>query len=315
MIEKHQRAKGALMGFIVGDALGLPFENLSRAEMAARPATTMTGFGTHHQPPGTWSDDSSMMLCIMENEIHHGDAYSLAESFIRFYKEGYMTPHDQCFDIGATNRKALDRCLEGLPLKASGLNDPGSEDNGSLMRVVPYALLRKYYWRKMMSQGCITHRGSKSHISSWLFQEVLQELLSGKIPTDAIYGPLAQFDSRVKQYLREANPKLGEVIGRIRMPEFQSLPESQIRSSNFVVDTLEASIWCLLNSTDYRSAVLTAVNLGEDTDTTAALTGALAGACYGLLDIPAEWINTLIRREEVEMMIDGFIKDIDERNP
>ena len=100
------------------------------------------------------------------------------------------------------------------------------------------------------------------------------------------------------------------MIGRIQHPRFSELPESEIQSGGFVVHTLEASLWCLLRSTDYRSAVLAAVNLGNDTDTTAAVTGALAGAYYGLDDIPVEWLDTLVRREHVEMMVDKFLENI-----
>ncbi|MFY7794104.1 MAG: ADP-ribosylglycohydrolase family protein [Chitinophagaceae bacterium] len=315
MIEKHQRAKGSLMGFIIGDALGVPFKGLSRAEMTARPATGMTGFGTHHQPPGTWSHASSMMLCILENVIHHGNMHSLAKRLIRFYKEGYMSPHDQCFDIGTTNRKALDRCLGGIDLRVTGLDDPGSEDNGSLMRVVPYSFVQKDRSLLVNFHGCLTHRGPLSQISSWLCHKFLNELLNGKEQHDAINAALKYFDWEVRNYISDVYPRLQDVIGRISKPDFESLPASEISSSDRVVDTLEASIWCLLHSTDYRSAVLNAVNLGEETDTIAALTGGLAGAYYGQHSIPPEWIDALVRRQEVEMMIDGFLEKVNDPTP
>jgi ADP-ribosyl-[dinitrogen reductase] hydrolase len=307
--DNYQRAKGALMGFIVGDALGVPYEFLSREEMTANPATGMTGFGTYDQPPGTWSDDTSMLLCIMENEILSGNVYTLADRFVRWYEDGYMTPHDVCFDIGITTRTALERCIAGIDPCQSGLDDPRSAGNGSLMRIAPYAFRDMPDARHhMLEQNGITHRAPLAQISCMAWQEIFIGLLDGKEPAAAISDIFEYFERIVRNWLKEGHEQCRDVIGRIRHPRFSELPASEIQSSGFVVHTLEASLWCLLQSTDYRSAVLNAVNLGEDTDTTAAVTGALAGAYYGIQSIPADWIDALVRREHVEMMIDKFLE-------
>lgn len=307
--DHYQRAKGALMGFIVGDALGVPYEFLSREEMTANPATGMTGYGTYHQPPGTWSDDTSMMLCIMENEILRGNIYTLSDRFIRWYQDGYMTPHDECFDIGITTRTALERCIAGIDPGLSGLDDHRSAGNGSLMRIAPYAFRDMPDARHhMLEQNGITHRTPLAQISCMAWQEIFIGLLAGKEPAAAISDIFVSFERIVRNWIKEGHEHCPQVIGRIRHPRFSELPASEIRSSGFVVHTLEASLWCLLRSTDYRSAVLNAVNLGEDTDTTAAVTGALAGAYYGISAIPTEWIDTLVRKDHVEMMVDKFLE-------
>jgi len=310
MPEKHQREKGALMGHIVGDALGVPYEFQPRSMMTANPATGMTGYGTYSQPPGTWSDDSSMMLCIMENEILRGNVNTLADRFVRWYTDGYMTPHDECFDIGITTRTALERCISGIDPRVSGLDDPMAAGNGTLMRIAPYAFRNMPDGRHhMLEQNGITHRAPLAQISCMALQEIFVKLLDGATPTVALANMLEQFEWMARTWLSATPQQCNEVIGRIKHPRFSELPASEIQSSGFVVHTLEASLWCLLRSTDYRSAVLAAVNLGNDTDTTAAVTGALAGAYYGLDDIPAEWISTLVRREHVEMIVDKFLEN------
>lgn len=162
----------------------------------------------------------------------------------------------------------------------------------------------------MLEQNGITHRAPLAQISCMAWQEIFVRLLDGATPKQALAEMLEQFERMARNWLAATPQQCNEVIGRIKHPRFEELPESEIQSGGFVVHTLEASLWCLLRSTDYRSAVLAAVNLGNDTDTTAAVTGALAGAYYGLDDIPVEWLNELVRREHVEMMVDKFLEHI-----
>lgn len=273
-----------LMGLCVGDALGVPVEFTSRAELVKSPVLTLQGYGTWNQPPGTWSDDSSLTFCLAEC-LSHGFALDvIANSFCRWYSEAYWTPHGEAFDIGNTTRAAITRLQHGVsPLEAGG-NSENSNGNGSLMRILPMA-----YCYKSLSfpelilrthqVSCITHAHLRSQIACGIYISITVSLLEGADPQAAYVQGLQ------KVYDIYSAPEYA-----LEMPHFSrvfsgaiaELPVEEIRSSGYVIDTLEASLWCLLNSCDYAEAVLKAVNLGSDTDTTAAVTGGLAGIYYGV---------------------------------
>lgn len=137
-------------------------------------------------------------------------------------------------------------------------------------------------------------------ISSHYYLEFARRIRVGQSP-GAAYQELqnllpAFFESQ------GVDPAEISLFNRLLRADISLLNEAEIRSGGYVLHTLEASIWCLLTTTTYRDAVLKAVNLGEDTDTTGAVTGALAGLVYGYDDIPAQWVNTLVRREEIEQL-------------
>jgi ADP-ribosyl-[dinitrogen reductase] hydrolase len=328
----QDRMLGALWGAIVGDALGVPVEFSSRAERKRDPVTDMRGFGTHHQPPGTWSDDSSLILCTVDSLINHEfDTHDMGQRFVRWYREGLWTPWGKVFDIGGTTRCAIGRLEKGVDPELAGDDDENSNGNGSLMRILPIALRfassdRGHSSRPGASGGVspqslpsdqlldrahrvssLTHRHPRSQIACGFYCLMAAALLKGATPVDAYRTAV---DIGLKMYaappfLREMAPFRKFVSGKIH-----ELLESDIQSSGYVVDTLEASVWCLLTSSSYEEAVLKAVNLGEDTDTTGCVAGGLAGIGYGVSAIPQAWLSQIACAQDLQAVLDKFMARI-----
>ena len=307
-MNKREIILGGLWGAIVGDALGVPVEFQSRESLHADPVTNMRGYGTHGQPPGTWSDDSSLMLCTVEGLKEGFDAKRLAELFVRWRYQAHWTPWGKVFDIGATTMQAIRRLNDGVDPEQAGLNDELSNGNGSLMRILPVAIKFAGASTQEMLDGAhrsssLTHRHPRSQMACGLYCLVARALLSGQGPAVA-YEITAQegrslysnttFESELPYFERF----LSGGIGR--------LPEDAVRSSGYVVHTLEASIWCLLNTSSFREAVLQGVNLGEDADTTGIAIGGLAGLYHGADAMPEEWLAQLARREEIAGLFEDF---------
>lgn len=290
------------LGLAVGDALGVPVEFTSRESIAQRPITGMTGNGTHNQPPGTFSDDSSLSFCLAESLINGYNVMDIAERFVRWRVEGYWTAHGEKFDIGNATQDALNRIIAGMnPIEAGG-SDEYSNGNGSLMRIAPLvfyvaSLPEENRWNIVREVSSITHRHIRSVVACCYLVEFLTEMLQG-FPPHEIYSRLQRRMPAVYNCLQVPKEEQAH-FDRLVNGEIHLLDEEVIKSSGYVVHTLEASIWCLLTTDQYASAVLKAVNLGDDTDTTGAVTGALAGLYYGMGSIPESWLRTLARSEDI----------------
>ncbi|MCB0582075.1 MAG: ADP-ribosylglycohydrolase family protein [Phaeodactylibacter sp.] len=298
--------KSALFGLAVGDALGVPVEFVGRSWLKRFPVDDMRGHGTHDQPPGTWSDDSSMSFCLAESLCQGYDLNDIAEQFLAWCYGQKWTPHGEVFDIGNATLSAIERLRSRqLPPQLAGGMDEGSNGNGSLMRILP--LLFYTYNRPVEERyalvsdvSSITHAHFRSVFSCFVYLEVARQLLRGRHAQEAYeegvaiarqFAEAQQFNRRELFYFsRTLQGKLPEVH------------EDNIYSSGYVVHTLEASLWSLLTTSSYSEAVLRAVNLGEDTDTSGAVTGGLAGLAYGFDDIPADWVEQLARVEDIEYL-------------
>ncbi len=306
-----QKVRDGIIGLFVGDAVGVPYEFMSRSEIAHHPATDMIGYGTHRQPPGTWSDDSTMTMCLLSSLSIHPmmDTDDLGRRFIQWYRQGLWTAHDELFDIGIATRQAIQRIEEAqLPAEEAGGVDEYSNGNGSLMRILPlaYRLVHedratRYAWIRRVSS--LTHRHPVSILAGVIYIEFAIGLLT--------YGQqrtLAEHYDALCQTIREYYLEHAEIdrFERIWNGSLVRLTQEQIASSGYVLHTLEASLWTLLHTNSYRDAVLQAVNLGEDTDTTGAVTGGLAGIYYGYNAIPQAWLDQLARREDVEELCQQF---------
>ncbi len=291
-----------LLGTAVGDALGVPVEFKQRTYLKANPVTDMLEFGTHRQPKGTWSDDTSLMLCLAESIVEGLDLNKLAQKFVAWKNDNLWTPHGWVFDIGIGTRVAIERLEEGeLPELAGGFEE-FDNGNGSLMRILPLILYTKdldidqrFEWTKKVSS--ITHAHVRSIMACFYYLEFAKKIIEGKGKFEAY----AELQSELFQYFqsRKINPLEIQKFSRLLFDDISLLQEDQIQSSGYVIHTLEASIWCLLTTNSYTEAVLKAVNLGHDTDTTGAVTGGLAGLIYGLEAIPTEWLNVLARKEDI----------------
>lgn len=294
-----------LMGVCVGDALGVPVEFTSRSDLQTSPVTAMQGYGTHNQPPGTWSDDSSLTFCLAEaltQELLTDKIYAtLADYFCRWRREAYWTSYNYVFDIGTATATALLRLRRGIAPREAGGKTEGSNGNGSLMRILPlvfcYQLVEfPELIERVHHVSCLTHGHPRSQIACGIYISIAVYLLQGSEPIVAYHQGIDQIREIYQQ-----EPYHSEMhhFQRVMSGKIADSPINSIRSSGYVVHTLEAALWCFLNSHNYAEAVLSAVNLGEDTDTTAAVTGGLAGIYYGSEQMPQEWISQIARKDDI----------------
>lgn len=289
-----------LIGLAVGDALGVPVEFMDRHTYA--PVTKMQGYGTHNQPPGTWSDDSSMAFCTAESLINGYDLIDMKGKFCEWYYDGFWTHnHKLPFDIGITTARVLLSIKMGNSQGVSGERSEFSNGNGSLMRILPVAfytmglpLAEKF--RMVEEISAITHAHIRSQIACAIYVEMAQQLMVGKTPWEAYE---AMKPVIMAHYFKEQNHEELAVFSRVLIDDLSKLEIDEIKSSGYVIDTLEASIWCLLTTDSFSDAVLKAVNLGEDTDTVGAVTGGLAGIHYGAEAIPQDWLQQLARYGDI----------------
>lgn len=293
--------KSVILGHAVADALGVPVEFCTREELDANPVTDMRGFGTYPYPAGTWSDDTSMTLCALEAMCH--DDWNLSmimDNFVKWIDNGEFTPTGECFDVGITSSKAIRAYSRGASVDECGLSGEFDNGNGSLMRINPFVLYASIvnvdydFFREIIRNGsALTHAHERSILGCQIYGYVLAFLLT------------EQSKESIKMGIKEAYFDLKDATEishyeRIFQSNFEFLTRDEIKSSGYIVDTLEAALWCLLTTNDYKECVLKAVNLGGDTDTIAAIAGGLAGALYGYEAIPKEWLNTLAQREYIE---------------
>ncbi|MEH1969938.1 ADP-ribosylglycohydrolase family protein [Nostoc sp.] len=301
-----------LMGLCVGDALGVPVEFTSRAERVKSPVTTMLGYGTWNQPPGTWSDDSSLSFCLAECLCRGYSLDAIANSFWRWYKEAYWTPRGDVFDIGQTTHTAIMRLKQGVVPHQAGGKVENSNGNGSLMRILPMAYCHRSFTlgellARVHDVSAITHAHARSQMACGIYISIAVALLEGADLQTAYLQGLQDIHTiySVREFLLE-KPHFGRVFSG----EIAKLPVEEINSGGYVIDTLESSLWCLLNSSSYSEAVLKAVNLGGDTDTTAAVTGGLAGIYYGVENIPRQWMNQIARRQDIIYLAERFARAV-----
>ncbi|MCH2518189.1 MAG: ADP-ribosylglycohydrolase family protein [Dehalococcoidia bacterium] len=316
-MDARERILGGLWGAVVGDALGVPVEFQSRNALLAHPVIDMRGEGTYQQPPGTWSDDTSLMLCTVEELIEGFDTQRLGKLFVRWLNSAYWTPRGRVFDVGITTRQAINRLSNGAAPEQAGLDDENSNGNGSLMRILPVALRfsgssTAEIVNYAHQSSSLTHRHLRSKVACGIYCLIARALMSGRGPADAYEIGIQEsrafyLDTPYSSELSNFERVLSGQVGR--------LPESAVASSGYVVHTLEASIWCLLNTGSFRESTLRAVNLGEDTDTTATVTGGLAGIYYGVSSIPDEWLHQLARREDLGRLFENFHQRLESSTP
>ncbi len=314
MMERHIKDKilGGLWGAIIGDALGVPVEFKSRGEIKTNPVTTMRGYGTFNLPAGSWSDDSSLMLCTAESLLNGFNTHLMGQLFIRWLNDAYWTPWGDTFDVGGTTHSGIMRMMRGIKPEEAGADNEWDNGNGSLMRILPVAI---YFAKSPVpdllnaahSASSLTHRHTRSLIACGIYSIMVSALLKDESPYDSYIYAVNQ--AKINY---DKKPYSHELIHfkRIMDGSIHQLPEDEIQSSCYVVHTLEASIWCLLNSKTYKEAVLKAVNLGYDTDTTGIVTGGLAGITFGINAIPEEWINTAARKEDIEKLFKDFLDSL-----
>lgn len=318
--EDLKKLKAVMLGHAVADALGVPVEFCSREELNEKPVNEMMGWGSYPLPEGCWSDDTSMSLATLDslkkNAIDYDD---IMDNFVLWVSNDEYTPTGEMFDIGRTCFTAIrNYCrTDGKPALECGLDDEYSNGNGSLMRIHPMAfyLHKKGYTYDeaieiIHKTSALTHAHKRSQIACGIYMSILWELLDCPSKASVVKGL-----QKARRYYRSNKEEefihyecmLCKRIARLDrhsedVDDHKEVERDEIKSSGYVVDTLEAAIWCLLTTNSYKECVLKAVNLGEDTDTVAAVAGGLAGARYGYNNIPEEWLDVLKRRDYLESM-------------
>ena len=302
--------KAGIFGVCIGDALGVPVEFKSRETLKRFPVENMQEFGSWNQPKGTWSDDSSLTLCIAEELTKSYDLEKIGQSFVKWNKFGHWTAHGRLFDIGGTTRHSIARLIKGESARFSGNIFEEDNGNGSLMRTLPLAFYLKdeenieKLYQVVKEVSSITHGHFRSVFACFIYVIFAIELIKGKSKKEAYYH--TKIVSLKFAENQGFNPKEVQLFDRVLKSDISEYDEDTISSGGYVLHSLEASLWCFLNSESYSEAVLKAVNLGEDTDTTGAITGGIAGIYYGFENIPKEWISVLARKEDIGKLCDKF---------
>lgn len=303
------KINAALLGVAVGDAVGVPFEFRSVLQMQQQPAKDMIGFGTHNQLAGTWSDDASLTFCLAASLIKGYDLQDIASHFIQWRDQAYWSARGKVFDIGITTNKAISRLIplvkkndvEGLQKLQHNApeNDNG---NGSLMRILP--LLFYIKGKDMATQfaiiwevSALTHRHIRAAMSCLIYLRLAEHLLAGKEKI-AAYQAMQQ---DILAFWQQINFDAAEQVHftKVIQQNILDTPKSDLKTGGYVIEVLESSIWFFLNCSDYEQTILSIINLGDDTDTSAAIAGGLAGLYYGQAGIPAMWLAKLARLEDI----------------
>lgn len=298
---------GGLYGSLVGDALGVPVEFMSREDRVRDPVLDMRDYGTHGQRRGTWSDDGSLLLCAVQSLADKGfDTQDMGERFVRWFTHGLWAAHGTVFDIGFTTRKALGLIEEGCPAEIAGGEDVDSNGNGSLMRILPLPLASlgcdvDVFIDRITRASAITHQHDRSKLACVFHGLFVRCLMKG---ADA-QAALTKSQSSFRQ-MYSTHPEFSH-FSNLLCEDLATHAESTIESSGYVLHTLTASLWCLLTTKSFSECTLKAVNLGDDTDTTGCVAGGLAGVLYGVESIPAEWLAALPRAAELRELFDAYL--------
>ncbi|MGM9489755.1 ADP-ribosylglycohydrolase family protein [Ideonella sp. YS5] len=289
------RYRGCLLGLACGDAVGTAVEFAERGSFPL--VTDMLGGGPFDLPAGAWTDDTSMALCLATSLLHcEGfDARDQMNRYINWWQWGYLSSTGDCFDIGMTVCRALQRYqVTGDPM--AGSIDPSTAGNGSLMRLAPVVLAfradRAEARRHARLSSATTHSAPEALDCCDLFSQVLMNALEGQSREELLICAGADFAS--------------ERVNELARRTYLNKEVRQIRGSGYCVESLEAALWCFARSHSFKEAVLSAVNLGEDADTTAAIVGQLAGAHFGVQGIPRDWLECLCMRDEIDRLAVGL---------
>ncbi|MBR4747909.1 MAG: DUF4268 domain-containing protein, partial [Desulfovibrio sp.] len=288
-----------LLGLAVGDALGVPFEFMKRGTFEAKP---LLGGGGHGQPAGTWSDDTALALALADALLPGGfDAEQAGQNFQDWLYKGKFTARGNVFDVGGATRAAIGRMRHGVVPEQAGGKGEYDNGNGSLMRIAPIvpALLDvkdpEARFKAVRRASSLTHAHPLACACCFVFEEFLR-LLSLGWDRDTGYRRLCDDFANGFPFIEG---KVLAKLGRVLDGGLRYVPEPAIQSGGFVVHTLEAALWCLLNSESYAETVLKAASLGRDADTTACVAGAAAALCWGRDSIPEAWIEGLAGRDEL----------------
>lgn len=305
--------RDGIIGLAIGDAMGVPLEGMDRKILLNEPVTQMLGNLAHNVPVGAFSDDTSMTLATIDAILEKGkiDTKEIAENFVNWRNYGIYSSTGLAFGIGNTTNEAIDRLAAGnMKPEKCGLKEAENNGNGSLMRMCPiiyYCYMKKMNSKKVLDVvtkvSSITHANEVSILACFMYVMFGIELLNQR----DLYAAYQRI--RTLNYSKFSEEALSK-FERILVKDIRTLSIDDIKSTGYVVDTLEASLWVLFNTENYNQAVIGAINLGGDTDTIGACTGALAGIEYRLERINPIWRESLLKYDYIDNMCHAFNKMI-----
>jgi ADP-ribosylglycohydrolase len=301
----RDRFRGALLGLAAGDAVGTTVEFKPPGTFPR--VTDMTGGGPFRLPPGAWTDDTSMALCLAESLVERRgfDPVDQLERYVRWYRDGHWSSTGRCFDIGNATRAALER-FERAPEPFPGDAAPRAAGNGPLMKLAPVALAYAADPAEAIRCAALSARTTHGAPEAADACRYFAGLLVGALRGVGVEELLADaFEPVAGLWQAETlHPKIAAVAAGA----FHVKEPPAIRGGGYVVDALEAALWALRSSRSFEEGVLAAVNLGDDADTTAAIYGQLAGALYGVDAIPGRWRERLVMHDEIVALADALFE-------
>ena len=301
-----------MMGVVVGDALGMPVQFSDRGELKMNPVKTMEGYGTYHLPPGTWSDDSSMALATLDSirEMRDVDYSDIMERFYKWLFLGEYTPAGKAFDQGNTCVEAICKYVEEKDYRTCGKTGEMANGNGALMRIMSaclyvYEKVRREEWDVKQALECVhqvsalTHNHLRSKMACGIYFFMVKHISEGSGSLlerlqDGVDDAVDFYHGDIANYM-----ELACYTRLFQLSEFAKSKEDTIKSTGYVVDSLEAAVWSLITTDTVEECLLTAVNLGGDSDTIGAIAGGLASLYYGYESVPEEWRKQIIKEEEI----------------
>lgn len=291
------KVKDGIIGLVIGDALGVPVEFKTKEYLQDHPVTDMMGHGTYNMPKGTWSDDSSMVLATMQSIVDQNniDYESIMQEFSEFINNDKYTQY-YTFDYGNTTENAIKNFNNGKTALESGCDGEKDNGNGSLMRILPLAFIKDVSYETIENVSGLTHAHKRSKIACVLYIEIARSMLTNNLE---IEEHISQSCAKIKQYYDNSEEL-------INFEKIFNNDLDNVRSSGYVITTLECVLHCLVNTDNYRNAVLKAVNFGGDSDTAAAICGGLAGIYYGYDEIPIDWIESIPQIENILSLCEKF---------
>lgn len=301
------RITGGIVALAIGDAFGVPVEFLGRAHLLKNPVKDYQSFGTHNQPEGTWSDDTSLTLCTIEGLLKGIDFDNLISTFNTWYTKGHWTATGEVFDIGITTKQALLAYQSGGEALYCGSTDEYSNGNGSLMRILPMAFAVYTFdldtrRTNIFKASMLTHGHSRSKLAYWLYSEIIRNIILAYTKVESIDNAFNLVNKWIIENHYETEWRHFQNCNSTILTK----DVSEIKSTGYVVHSLEESIYSLLKTDSVIDSLLFAVNLGDDSDTTAAITGGLSGTFYGVNSIPEPWITRLQRYGDILQLAQKF---------
>lgn len=300
------KVKDGIIGLLIGDALGVPVEFISRDEIKKNPVTDMRGYGTYNQPEGTWSDDTAMVLATMHSIVKKQgiDYDDIMDRFTKWLFDSKYMQGDKTFDCGITTSTAINNYyFDEIPALESGCSGVRDNGNGSLMRILPLTYIKNIDYKTIENISGLTHAHKRSKIACVLYVEIAKSMIENN--TLSIKEHIEKASDKIKEYYKDS----------AELKHFEKIFNNDfddISGKGYVIYTFECVVHCLLTTESYRDAVLKAVNIGGDTDTNAAICGGLAGIYYGYESIPIDWIEQVDRIDEVLSLCERYEAYCDE---